>query len=98
MSRLGGRRTCSSCKAVFHVTNQPPRGEGICDFCGAKLLVREDDRSESIRVRMEAYEKSTRPLIEFYQKRGVLISITAKGSPEEIYRHTMNKLDGVIAA
>ncbi len=98
LSRLGGRRTCSGCKAVFHVTNQPPRVEGICDFCGAKLILREDDRPESIRVRMEAYEKSTRPLIEFYQKRGVLIPIIAKGSPEEIYRRTMNKLDGVIAA
>jgi adenylate kinase family enzyme len=47
---------------------------------------------------MEAYEKSTRPLIEFYQKRSLLVSITANGSPEEIYRRTMNKLDGVIAA
>ena len=98
LSRLGGRRTCSGCKAVFHVTNQPPRVEGICDSCGAKLIVREDDRPESIRVRMDAYEKSTRPLIEFYQKRGVLVSITAEGSPEEICRRTMSKLDSVIAA
>ena len=98
MSRLGGRRTCSGCKAVFHITNMPPRVEGVCNFCGAKLILREDDRPESIRVRMEAYEKSTRPLIEFYQKRGVLVSITAEGSPEEICRRTMSKLDSVIAA
>ena len=98
LSRLGGRRTCSGCKAVFHITNMPPRVEGVCNFCGAKLILREDDRPESIRVRMEAYEKSTRPLIEFYEKRGVLVSITAEGSPEEICRRTMSKLDSVIAA
>jgi adenylate kinase len=98
MSRLGGRRTCSGCKAVFHITNMPPRVEGVCNFCGAKLILREDDRPESIRVRMEAYEKSTRPLIEFYEKRGVLVSITAEGSPEEICQRTMSKLNSVIAA
>jgi adenylate kinase len=88
VARLSGRRTCSKCKAVFHVTNMPPRVKDICDHCGAKLLQREDDRPESVRVRMEAYEKSTRPLIDFYQKRGLLVSIKAEGSPEEIYQRT----------
>ena len=88
VARLSGRRTCSKCKAVFHVTNMPPRVKDICDHCGAKLLQREDDRPESVRVRMDAYEKSTRPLIDFYQKRGLLVSIKAEGSPEEIYQRT----------
>jgi adenylate kinase len=92
LARLGGRRTCSSCKAVFHITDQPPKVEGICDVCGAKLFVREDDRPESIRVRMEAYEKSTRPLIDFYQQRGLLVSIAAGKVPEETYQRTIKAL------
>jgi len=88
VTRLSGRRTCSKCKAVFHVTNKPPRIKNICDHCGGELIQREDDRPESIRVRMEAYEKSTRPLIDFYKKRGLLVTIKAEGSPEEIYQRT----------
>jgi adenylate kinase len=88
VARLSGRRTCSKCKAVFHVTNMPPRVKGICDHCGGELIQREDDRPESVRVRMAAYEKCTRPLIDFYQKRGLLVSIKAEGSPEEIYQRT----------
>lgn len=88
VARLSGRRTCSKCKAVFHVTNMPPRVKGICDHCGGELVQREDDRLESVRVRMETYEKSTRPLIDFYQKRGLLVSIKAEGPPEEVYRRT----------
>ena len=93
LARLGGRRTCSGCKAVFHVVNLPPRVEGICDFCGAKLFLREDDRPESIRVRMEAYEKSTRPLIDFYRKRGLLVSVTMGKIPEETYERTMKAFE-----
>ncbi len=88
VARLSGRRTCSKCKAVFHVTNMPPRVQGICDHCGGELIQREDDRPESVRVRMEAYEKSTRPLTDFYRKCGLLVSIKAEGSPEEIYERT----------
>ena len=60
----------------------------VCDQCGGKLVLREDDRPEAIRVRMQAYEKSTAPLAEYYRQRGLLISIAANGSPEEIYRRT----------
>ncbi|MGA3284546.1 MAG: nucleoside monophosphate kinase [Verrucomicrobiota bacterium] len=88
VARLSGRRTCSKCKAVFHVTNMPPRVKGICDHCGGELIQREDDRPESVRVRMEAYEKSTRPLIDFYQKRGLLVTIKAEGSAEDVYQRT----------
>jgi len=88
VARLSGRRTCPKCKAVFHVDTRPPRVKGTCDHCGEELYQREDDRPESIRVRMAAYEKSTRPLIDFYQKRGVLVTVPAEGSPEEIYQRT----------
>jgi len=93
VSRLAGRRTCEQCKAVFHVTSIPPKAEGICDHCGGSLIQREDDRPESIRVRMEAYEKSTRPLAEFYAQQGLLQTISADGSPQEIFQRTVDQLD-----
>jgi adenylate kinase len=93
VARLSGRRTCSDCKAVFHITNRPPATEGICDHCGGKLYQREDDQPEAIRVRMQAYETSTAPLVEYYQRAGLLVSIPAEGSPEEIYQRTLSALN-----
>jgi len=88
VSRISGRRTCAGCKAVYHVATRPPKVTGICDHCGGQLFQREDDQPESVVVRMKAYEESTRTLIEFYQQRGLLVTIPAEGSPEEIYQRT----------
>jgi len=96
ISRISGRRTCSNCKAVYHVASRPPRAEGVCDKCGGKLFQREDDRPESVSVRLEAYEKSTRPLIQFYQERGLLVPIIAGGTPDETFQRSMVALDGVL--
>jgi adenylate kinase len=93
VARLSGRRTCSICKAVFHVETRPPKMQGICDHCGAALYQREDDRPESVRVRMDAYTRSTKPLIDFYRRKGLLISISAEGTPEEIFNRTLQALD-----
>ena len=93
VQRLSGRRTCEKCKSVFHVTERPPKVEAVCDRCGGRLFQREDDRPESITVRLEAYERSTAPLIQFYKNLGLLLPIAAKGSPEEIAARTMNKLN-----
>jgi adenylate kinase len=67
VARLGGRRTCEKCKAVYHVSERHPKVAGQCDRCEGKLFQREDDRPESIKVRLKAYERSTAPLIEFYK-------------------------------
>jgi adenylate kinase len=93
--RLSGRRTCEKCRAVFHLVNHPPKVDDLCDHCGGKLYQREDDRPESIKVRLEAYNKSTAPLIEFYKTLGLLVSVTADGSPEEIFERTVAALDAV---
>ena len=92
VSRLSGRRTCPNCKAVFHVEARPPKVAGVCDHCGGRLYQREDDRPESIRVRMEAYERSTAPLANFYRQRKLLLSIPAEGTPEEIFKRTLDAL------
>ncbi len=88
VARLSGRRVCSHCPAVFHLVTHRPQREGICDHCGGALSQREDDRPETVKTRMQHYEQSTRPLIDFYQQRGLLVTIDAEGSPEAIYRRT----------
>jgi adenylate kinase len=92
VARLSGRRTCEKCKAVYHVTGNPPKAQGVCDRCQGKLFQREDDRPESITVRMAAYERCTAPLIEFYRALGLLVSIAATGSPGDICARTMDAL------
>jgi adenylate kinase len=85
VARLGGRRVCPQCKAVYHTTGQPPRREGICDRCGGALIQREDDRPEAIRTRMRVYAESTAPLLDWYGRRGLLVTVPAYGTPDEIY-------------
>jgi adenylate kinase len=92
VARLGGRRTCEKCKAVYHLIERPPKVADRCDRCEGKLFQREDDRPESIKVRLEAYEQSTAPLIAFYQKLCLLIDVEATGSPEEICNRTLQKV------
>jgi adenylate kinase len=94
IERMNGRRTCEQCKAVYHATRQPSKSEGTCDRCGGCLLQREDDRPEAVTVRMETYERSTAPLIEFYRSLGLLLPVAATGSPEEICARTISALDG----
>ena len=94
IARLSGRRTCPGCKAVFHIQARPPKVEKVCDHCGGSLYQREDDRPESIQVRMEAYEKSTAPLAEFYHRRNLLVPVGAEGSPEEIFERSLRALKG----
>ncbi len=98
VARLSGRRTCEQCKAIYHVAQQPPKAEGLCDRCGGHLYQREDDRPESVTVRMQTYERSTAPLIEFYRNLGLLLPIPAVGSPTEISARTVSALEGLAAA
>lgn len=93
VARLGGRRTCEKCKAVYHVTERPPQVADHCDACDGKLFQRKDDRPESIKVRMETYEESTAPLIDFYHKAGLLMPVAATGTPDEICQRTVAQLE-----
>lgn len=93
VARLSGRRTCEKCKAVYHVESKPPKVEGVCDDCGGSLFQREDDRPESVKVRMAAYQSSTAPLADYYRKLDLLVTVSAEGSPEEIYQRTLQTLE-----
>lgn len=93
VARLGGRRTCEHCKAVYHVTERPPTAAGKCDQCGGKLFQREDDRPESITVRLETYNQSTAPLMDFYGNLGLLMQIPANGAADKICATTIAALE-----
>jgi hypothetical protein len=78
------------------MVSQPSRQEGVCDHCGGRLYRREDDSPESITVRLEAYTRSTAPLIQFYKDCGLLVSIAADGSPYEIFERTISALESIV--
>ncbi|MBQ6137629.1 MAG: adenylate kinase [Kiritimatiellae bacterium] len=81
--RIAGRRTCPKCKAGYHVKALPPKVEGICDRCGAELVVRRDDNPETVRDRLVVYHRETEPLIAFYEKKGILRRIDGDQGPEK---------------
>ncbi len=82
--RLGGRRTCEANGHVFHVEFEPPREEGVCDIDGSPLIVRDDDKPEVIRKRLETYHEKTEPLVSYYDSRGVLRRIEGEAKPDEV--------------
>lgn len=84
VKRLGGRRTCAKNGHIFHVDFDPPKNEGVCDICGARLIVRDDDKPEVIRHRLETYHEKTKPLVAFYEERGVLRRVDGSLDPEEV--------------
>ena len=73
--RMSGRRSCSSCGATYHIVNVPPKKEGICDVCGEALILRDDDKEETVQKRLDVYHEQTQPLIEFYTKKGILKTV-----------------------
>jgi adenylate kinase len=90
--RLGGRHTCHRCQRVWHVLYDPPAKVGVCDDCGGELFQRDDDSEQTIRHRLEVYERQTAPLIAFYADEGILVGIDATGPVEEITARAMAAL------
>lgn len=84
MRRLGGRRTCVKNGHIFHVESDPPKNEGICDVCGAALVVRDDDKPEVIKHRLEQYHELTEPLVPFYETHGRLRRLDGQLPPDEV--------------
>lgn len=75
VNRMAGRRACLTCGATYHVTFAPPKKEGICDVCGAELVLRDDDKPETVQKRLSVYHEQTQPLITYYKEAGVLVSV-----------------------
>ncbi len=92
VERLGGRRSCPKCGAVYHVSQNPPRRSGYCDREGAELVLRVDDRPESIQKRLEEYDLKTEPLRRYYHEQGNLAAVEGIGTPEGILAATKHVL------
>ncbi len=82
--RLGGRRTCAKNGHIFHVDFDPPKNDDVCDVCGARLIVRDDDKPEVIAKRLETYHAQTEPLVEFYEEKGLLKRVDGSLPPDEV--------------
>ncbi len=85
IERLTGRRICPNCGAVYHIKNNPPKVDGVCDRCGSKLIQRDDDREDVVRKRLEVYKESTMPLVDYYMKTSKLVKVDGTGDIEEIF-------------
>jgi adenylate kinase len=92
--RLAGRRTCPSCGAVFNVHSDPPAVAATCDNCADELQTREDDREETVRVRLRVYHEHTEPLLRWYGKSSVLREVAAVGSVDEVYDRLVELVGG----
>ena len=84
--RLSGRRTCKECGASFHIEYNPPKVEGVCDACGGELYQRPDESEEAVKVRLDTYEKQTRPLIDYYTMKGQITNINGDQSMEDVFK------------
>jgi len=90
--RIGGRRTCPKCQAVYHIEYNPPKVEGICDHDGETLTVREDETEEVLKKRLATYHELTEPVIEFYKKQGILRQIDGRPAIEKVAEEVMENL------
>ena len=86
MKRLLGRRVCRKCGGSFNIELNPPKQEGFCDFCGEKLIQRKDDNFDTIKERLHVYEKQTKPLIKYYEKKGCIGKIDGAVSVDKVFK------------
>ena len=85
INRMGGRRACLSCGATYHMVHIPPKKEGICDVCGQPLVLRDDDKPETVKNRLDVYHKQTQPLIDFYNAKGILKSVDGTVDMKDVF-------------
>lgn len=93
--RITGRRICPNCKEIYHIDSKPTAVPGICDKCGTKVIQRSDDTIEQLKVRMEEYENSTKPVIDYYSNKGLVVHINASQTPEAVYAQVKEALGKV---
>lgn len=85
VKRMSGRRACVTCGATYHIEHVPPRKEGVCDKCGSELVLRDDDKPETVLNRLKVYHEQTQPLIEFYTAKGVLKTVDGTADMQDVF-------------
>ena len=83
--RMGGRRACLACGATYHVENIPRKKEGNCDVCGAGLVLRDDDKPETVKKRLDVYHDQTQPLIDYYTSAKVLVEVDGTMAMDDVF-------------
>ena len=86
VNRMGGRRACPGCGCTYHIKHNPPKVGDICDVCGAKLVLRDDDKPETVTKRLSVYHEQTKPLIDFYKKEGVLREVDGTQDLNDVFQ------------
>ncbi len=94
IKRLTGRRVCRQCGAVYHMTNKPPRKEGVCDLCSGELYQRRDDNEQTIRNRLGVYLKNTKPMVSYYRGQEKLLTVDGNLDTEQLKQQLMQELHG----
>ena len=82
---MGGRRACLNCGATYHVQYNPPKKEGVCDTCGHPLVLRDDDKPETVQTRLNVYHEQTQPLIDYYDKKKILVTVDGTQSMDQVF-------------
>ncbi|TAH69135.1 MAG: adenylate kinase [Anaerolineaceae bacterium] len=85
INRMAGRRACLNCGRTYHVDTLKSKVEGICDYCNTELVLRDDDKPETVKKRLEVYHEQTQPLLDYYRKKGILHSVDGTGDIDKIY-------------
>ncbi|MBE6010021.1 MAG: adenylate kinase [Lachnospiraceae bacterium] len=85
VERMGGRRACLGCGATYHIINIPPKKEGICDRCGSEIILRDDDKPETVQNRLNVYHEQTQPLIDYYKNEGILSSVDGTQPMDKVF-------------
>ncbi len=98
VKRISGRRTCKNCGAMYHLIYDPPRNQNLCNSCNGELYQRDDDAEDTVRMRLDVYAATMRPLLEYYERAGLLKQIDGIGRPEEIQQHILEALGPAAAA
>lgn len=86
VNRMSGRRACLNCGATYHLVSIPPKVEGICDRCGSEIVLREDDKPETVQKRLKVYHEQTQPLIDYYKNQGILKSVDGTQPMDEVFK------------
>ncbi len=85
VKRMSGRRACLKCGATYHIEHIPPKKEGICDKCGSELVLRDDDKPETVQKRLNVYHEQTQPLIDYYNKKGILKEVDGSQDMKDVF-------------
>ena len=92
VKRMGGRRACVGCGATYHLVYAPTKKEGICDACGGDLILRDDDKPETVQKRLGVYHEQTQPLIDYYKNQGILREVDGSVDMEDVFKEILNIL------